>query len=519
MARDPERLHLDPGARDRVALERARSSLARERDEASDLRVEPRDQRQPERPALVQERRHRDLPAAAHLAEDVVERHLGAVEEDLVELGLAGELSQRANLDAGAAHVQQQHRQPGAAGRRRIGADEQQAAIRHVRVRRPDLLPWRTSRSLSSRPAVRSAARSDPASGSENPWHQISAAERMGERNRACCASVPCAMIVGPAIPIPITPTCGGASARDLLLVRDRLVARGESSTAVRHGPGQTREPRLVQSSAPLPTRLEVRGRDAVRVAAELIGQVLLEPVAKLGAERGLVRDVAEVHAAMLSTTCCRARRRRSPAARGSADRCQSVVTSPATPRANAATAVIQAASSPSSASRSSQAAPIAMNAIPKARWPIRKPLTVRSPPSSERTTSSPKPTCASTSSRPPAVPGTTTRALSWNPSTSPSPTSRPEGRTIAPASTSASTTVVVSTRDEDHELADAERGLGAGRAPRRARRRAGRRCTRRSRSGSAGQELGRGGGAHELVADAVVDEAARRPPRRAARR
>ena len=67
--------------------------------------------------------------------------------------------------------------------------------------------PWSSIR-------VRAAARSLPASGSEKPWHQISSALRIFERYRCFCASVPQEMIVGPAMPRPITPRCDGASAR-----------------------------------------------------------------------------------------------------------------------------------------------------------------------------------------------------------------------------------------------------------------------------------------------------------------
>ena len=74
--------------------------------------------------------------------------------------------------------------------------------------------PSTTKWPFSRRALVRTPARSEPAPGSEKPWHQISSAERIGSRWRAFCSSVPCAMIVGPAMPSPITPTCGGASAR-----------------------------------------------------------------------------------------------------------------------------------------------------------------------------------------------------------------------------------------------------------------------------------------------------------------
>ena len=42
--------------------------------------------------------------------------------------------------------------------------------------------PSRTKRSPSSRAEVRTPARSEPASGSENPWHQISSAASSGSR-------------------------------------------------------------------------------------------------------------------------------------------------------------------------------------------------------------------------------------------------------------------------------------------------------------------------------------------------
>ena len=46
--------------------------------------------------------------------------------------------------------------------------------------------------------AVASDARSDPASGSENPWHQITSPRAIGRRKRSCCSGVPNRMINGP---------------------------------------------------------------------------------------------------------------------------------------------------------------------------------------------------------------------------------------------------------------------------------------------------------------------------------
>ncbi len=46
---------------------------------------------------------------------------------------------------------------------------------------------------------VRSDARSEPAPGSLNSWHQRSSPRRVASTNRSCCATVPCRRIVGTA--------------------------------------------------------------------------------------------------------------------------------------------------------------------------------------------------------------------------------------------------------------------------------------------------------------------------------
>ena len=117
-----------------------RAPVAGELDELADLHLEPRDEREAERPALVEEGRHRDVPAAADLADDVLERHLDAAQEDLVELRLAGDLGQRPHVDARGVHVDDEVRQPGMALGVRVGAREEDAVVGDVRVRRPDLL-------------------------------------------------------------------------------------------------------------------------------------------------------------------------------------------------------------------------------------------------------------------------------------------------------------------------------------------------------------------------------------------
>ena len=76
----------------------------------------------------------------------------------------------------------------------------------------PEILhpsPSRTARVLTD-------ARSEPASGSENPWHQISSADSIGPRKRAFCSSSPWAMIVGPIIASAIVFAMRGARAREI---------------------------------------------------------------------------------------------------------------------------------------------------------------------------------------------------------------------------------------------------------------------------------------------------------------
>ena len=93
VVRELQRLQLDPLLRDPVADDRVVGALLLgQRDQLLDLRLEHAAEREAERAALVQERRHRHLPAAADLAEQVLARHLDVGEEDLVELGLAGDL-------------------------------------------------------------------------------------------------------------------------------------------------------------------------------------------------------------------------------------------------------------------------------------------------------------------------------------------------------------------------------------------------------------------------------------------
>src|SRR4051794_22478907 len=93
VVRVAKRLELDPLGRNSLAHACvAVHALAGDAYEPIDTRLERGGEREAERAALVQQRRHRHLPALALLAEAVRHGHLDVVEEDLVELRLARDL-------------------------------------------------------------------------------------------------------------------------------------------------------------------------------------------------------------------------------------------------------------------------------------------------------------------------------------------------------------------------------------------------------------------------------------------
>ena len=77
----------------------------------------------------------------AHLTEYPVVRDADVSEEDLIELGLAGDLVERPDVDSLGLHVQQEVGQALVLGLVRIGPGHQHPPARHVGQRGPHLLP------------------------------------------------------------------------------------------------------------------------------------------------------------------------------------------------------------------------------------------------------------------------------------------------------------------------------------------------------------------------------------------
>ncbi len=94
-----------------------------------------------DRDPLVHQRGVGDPPAGPDVAQPVGVGDAGVGDEHLVELGLAGQLAQRADLDPGRVHVEHEVAQPGVLGRVGVGAGEQQRPAGVVRERGPHLLP------------------------------------------------------------------------------------------------------------------------------------------------------------------------------------------------------------------------------------------------------------------------------------------------------------------------------------------------------------------------------------------
>ena len=83
-------------------------------------------------------------------------------------------------------------------GAARVGAGQQRAPLRST-ARPVVQIFWPVMRQPPSTlvALVDRLARSDPAPGSENSWHQIISPRKVGGRNRCCCSSVPNATIDG----------------------------------------------------------------------------------------------------------------------------------------------------------------------------------------------------------------------------------------------------------------------------------------------------------------------------------
>ena len=169
------------------------------------------------------------------------------VEEDLVELGLAGDLAQAAHGHAGGVHRHDEHREarcawgrrgpsaPAAARRRRTGRSSSRPSDR---VRRHDAVLV-LARAVSAPPRGPSPRRARRRAGTR-PRRRAASARGSAPSAR----SEPWAMIVGPSIPTPIASRMPGDFRAGDLLAADDLLDRAEPLAAVLLWPASRRRAR-----------------------------------------------------------------------------------------------------------------------------------------------------------------------------------------------------------------------------------------------------------------------------------
>jgi hypothetical protein len=138
-ARVFERLGVDPELGDllphhRIAGDRATVLLhpAREVDHRLQRDAQPHLQSEAEGQALEHQRGQPDGPAVVDLAQNLALVHAHVVEEDLVELGVSGDLLERLHRHAGRVHVEQEVGDALVLRRIGIGAGQQHHPVGHV---------------------------------------------------------------------------------------------------------------------------------------------------------------------------------------------------------------------------------------------------------------------------------------------------------------------------------------------------------------------------------------------------
>src|ERR1700730_2070892 len=118
-----------------VALDRPR-----EFDKTGNIALEGKMQASAVRTALVHQGAHRHIPSVIHFAENIFKRDANIAEEQLVEFGLPGHLTQGANFDAGRFHIHEEDGESFVFRRARVGANDEFTPIAHPAVAGPDLL-------------------------------------------------------------------------------------------------------------------------------------------------------------------------------------------------------------------------------------------------------------------------------------------------------------------------------------------------------------------------------------------
>ena len=302
VADEPQHLDLDVRLREALADERVanRAAIVGRPNQPLEASPDPALEGEgPDRPALVRQDAHRDLPAGAGLADQPIGGHLDAVEEHLGELGLAGHLPQRPDGDAGAAHVDQEQREPLVLRRLRLGPAEEEAPVGDVRVARPDLLPAHHESvavplgARAQRGQVRAGAGLGEALAPELAPREERAKETIALLGAAVLQDRGADQIDGG--------RCRGTRRARVvqLLVEEPALDHRRAPSPVGARPGDRRPAALEEHALPVARDLEpggVVGPRPAMIASPRAWEVRVEPGAGLGGEGKLGVGEGEVH-------------------------------------------------------------------------------------------------------------------------------------------------------------------------------------------------------------------------------
>src|SRR4051794_351898 len=277
----------DDGVLVHAALARQLHQLAE-----GDLELDRRAEAEPR--ALVHQRGDGDHPAVALAADDVLVRDPSLLDEELVELRLAGYLAQRPDLHRLLLHIHDEVGEALVLGGVEVGARDEHAPLRLVRERGPDLLPGHDPLAVRLH-GLRLERREVGAGlglGEALAPDLVGGEDRLEEalllllgavRDHDRAAHHEAEHVRGHRRP-----------RAHHLLVEERLLDQRGAAAAVLLGPRQSGVARVVQLVLPLaaePERVNVARRLLTRV-------VVLKPLAQLVAEGLLVWAEGQVHAA-----------------------------------------------------------------------------------------------------------------------------------------------------------------------------------------------------------------------------
>ncbi len=167
---------------------------------------------------------HGDGPALADLtqhrsAREGVVGEEGLLEEDLGEPLVAVESTEPAHRDAGQVERDEQVGESSVAGAVGLGAEETEQVGAEGAASGPGLLAVEDPSAALGRRVhpprrLRSEARSDPALGSDQPWHQRSSPRAMRGRMCSFCSGLPKENTLGASRKMPFCVIRGGPPAR-----------------------------------------------------------------------------------------------------------------------------------------------------------------------------------------------------------------------------------------------------------------------------------------------------------------